>query len=125
MQKYSENGATFVTYTHEEVAALPRLAGAGRDMSDADITAAIYADPDTVDISTLPESPLRGRAALRAYFAPAVVDKLLRPRGRPYVEQPKQKISLRLSPDVVAYFRATGKGWQTRINALLRAAIAS
>ncbi|OAN72197.1 hypothetical protein A8B83_10820 [Rhodobacteraceae bacterium EhC02] len=33
----------------------------------------------------------------------------------------KQAISLRLDRDVLDYFRASGKGYQTRMNAVLRA----
>ncbi len=33
----------------------------------------------------------------------------------------KRQVTLRLSPDVLDRFRATGKGWQTRIDAALRA----
>lgn len=33
---------------------------------------------------------------------------------------PKNAISIRLDQDVVDFFRATGKGYQTRINAVLR-----
>jgi len=36
----------------------------------------------------------------------------------------KKHIGLRLDEDVIAAFRATGKGWQTRINLALRAAAA-
>ena len=35
----------------------------------------------------------------------------------------KVPVSLRLDPDVVAHFRATGRGWQTRINNTLRQAV--
>lgn len=35
--------------------------------------------------------------------------------------EPKKLISLRLDADVVAFFRSQGKGYQTRINAVLRA----
>jgi uncharacterized protein (DUF4415 family) len=42
-------------------------------------------------------------------------------RGRP-PSAAKQAIKLRLDPDVLAYFRAQGPGWQTRINATLRRA---
>ena len=31
----------------------------------------------------------------------------------------KVPVSIRLNPEVVAYFRAQGKGWQTRINEVL------
>lgn len=34
--------------------------------------------------------------------------------------QPKNAISIRLDQDVVDFFRATGKGYQTRINGVLR-----
>jgi uncharacterized protein (DUF4415 family) len=32
----------------------------------------------------------------------------------------KERITIRLSPDVVQSFRATGEGWQTRVDAALR-----
>ena len=35
---------------------------------------------------------------------------------------PKLPVTLRLDSDVVRHFRATGKGWQTRINDILRKA---
>ncbi|MGV6987494.1 BrnA antitoxin family protein [Testudinibacter sp. P80/BLE/0925] len=41
-------------------------------------------------------------------------------RGRPRLDNPKQAIKLRLDSDILAAFKATGKGWQTRINAVLR-----
>jgi uncharacterized protein (DUF4415 family) len=38
------------------------------------------------------------------------------------VQRPgKQAMTIRLDDDVLAFFRATGKGYQTRINAVLRA----
>lgn len=44
------------------------------------------------------------------------------PRGRPKSKSPKNAVSLRLDPDVVAHFRRGGRGWQSRINAALRKA---
>ena len=41
-------------------------------------------------------------------------------RGRPKAAITKERITIRLSPDVVQPFRATGDGWQTRIDAALR-----
>ncbi|MEO7853269.1 MAG: BrnA antitoxin family protein [Rubrivivax sp.] len=35
--------------------------------------------------------------------------------GRPKLANPKEMISLRLPPEVVARWRATGPGWQTRM----------
>lgn len=43
--------------------------------------------------------------------------------GRPVSANPKKQVTLRLDPDVLEAFRATGKGWQSRINAELRKAL--
>ncbi len=48
-------------------------------------------------------------------------DKVVR-RGRPPLPDPKQAVKLRLDADVLAAYRKTGAGWQTRINADLRKA---
>jgi uncharacterized protein (DUF4415 family) len=41
-------------------------------------------------------------------------------RGRPRLLAPKVSVKLRLDPDIVTAYRATGRNWQTRINADLR-----
>ena len=48
-------------------------------------------------------------------FAKAVVRRGLKPPPS------KQQITIRLDEDVLKWFRAQGQGYQTRINALLRA----
>jgi uncharacterized protein (DUF4415 family) len=48
-------------------------------------------------------------------------DKVIR-RGRPPLDNPKEAVKLRLDHDVLAAYRKTGDGWQTRINADLRKA---
>jgi uncharacterized protein (DUF4415 family) len=53
----------------------------------------------------------------------AVGGKLIRPAkrpGRPKSDTAKKLIALRLDPDVIERFRATGPGWQSRINIVLR-----
>ncbi len=40
--------------------------------------------------------------------------------GRPPKDNPKQATTIRLDADIIAAFRAGGKGWQTRINNALR-----
>jgi uncharacterized protein (DUF4415 family) len=45
---------------------------------------------------------------------------LRRGPGRPKAEVTKEKISVRLDADVLARLRASGPGWQSRINAILR-----
>ena len=56
--------------------------------------------------------------------------KLIRPAdgtltkpGRPKSDNPKQQVTLRLDSAVLEGFRATGPGWQSRINAELRKAL--
>lgn len=41
-------------------------------------------------------------------------------RGRPLKKARKEQINIRLSPDVLAVLRATGPGWQTRVDTILR-----
>jgi uncharacterized protein (DUF4415 family) len=47
-----------------------------------------------------------------------------KPLGRPPVEKPKVSLSLRLDADVVAAVRASGPGYNSRIEKLLRTALA-
>ena len=52
-------------------------------------------------------------------------DRLIRPArtvGRPKKVVPKEAVNIRLDADVLAHFRATGPGWQSRINDALRRA---
>ena len=49
-------------------------------------------------------------------------------RGRPpgsVSPATKQAVKLRLDPDLLAALRASGAGWQTRVNAILRQAVLS
>jgi uncharacterized protein (DUF4415 family) len=41
-------------------------------------------------------------------------------RGRPPLANRKQLVSLRYSPEVLAYFRGTGEGWQARMDGVLK-----
>lgn len=69
------------------------------DEEDAEIYVGIATDPDTYELTD-------------AEFAK------LKP-GRPVAEVKKDRITIRLSPEVTGYFRATGKGWQTRLDKVL------
>ena len=44
-------------------------------------------------------------------------------RGRPKAATTKEPVKLRLDADVLAALRASGDGWQTRINDTLRASL--
>ncbi|MER8830800.1 BrnA antitoxin family protein [Mesorhizobium sp. M0938] len=41
-------------------------------------------------------------------------------RGRPRTEKPKVRTSIYLSQEVIDKFKATGPGWQTRIDEVLK-----
>ncbi|MGB8363179.1 MAG: BrnA antitoxin family protein [Rhizomicrobium sp.] len=54
---------------------------------------------------------------------PEVVEAMKRGRGRPKIAQPKERVSLRLAPKIIAAYKATGEGWQSRINGILARAL--
>lgn len=48
------------------------------------------------------------------------VDAYRKKRGRPVSVARKEQVSVRYSPEVLTYFRSTGEGWQTRMDAALQ-----
>lgn len=76
---------------------------------DRAITAAAKADPDAPPLTP---AQLKAMVPARAL------------RGRPPLEAKKQLVSIRYSPEVLAYFKATGEGWQSRMDGVLKAYIA-
>jgi len=63
---------------------------------------------DDIDFSDLPEVPPER-------FAKTLVRKGLKPVER------KVQLTLRVDADVVSWFKAQGRGYQTRINSVLKA----
>lgn len=62
---------------------------------------------------------------LREQFGAEIAAQLLKPkRGRPPKAARKRAINIRLSPEVLEHFRATGPGWQTRVDAVLKSHVA-
>ncbi|NEJ70228.1 hypothetical protein GR197_06685 [Rhizobium phaseoli] len=56
---------------------------------------------------------------------PEVAEKMERAiaaRGRPKLDSPKQPLNIRLDADIIQFYKATGKGWQSRMNDALRKA---
>ena len=70
------------------------------------ITAAAKADPDAQPLTA---KQLKAMVPLRAL------------RGHPRSASAKQLVSVRYSPEVLAYFKSTGEGWQARMDSVLRA----
>ena len=91
------------------------------DQEEAEIQRGIAADPDAPEWT--------GEDFARARPAAEVVPKIVaahaqrRVRG-PQREPTKVAISLRLDRDVLDNLRASGPGWQSRANELLRKALA-
>lgn len=86
------------------------------DDEDAAIRAGIAADPDTPEWTEAEFS-----AAVPFSDAGQALHQAVRRRG-PQKTPTKRPVAIRLDQDVLEKFKATGRGWQTRINATLRSA---
>jgi uncharacterized protein (DUF4415 family) len=89
------------------------------DEEEARIQKMIASDPDHAEWSS--EDFANAKPFADAF--PALAEKMRKASGgRPKSDNPKVAVSLRLDRDVIEKFRATGPGWQTRINEALRRA---
>ena len=68
---------------------------------DRAITAAANIDPDAQPLT------------------PAQLKAMVPMRGRPRSDNKKLLVSVRYSPEVIEYFKSTGQGWQSRMDAVL------
>lgn len=75
-------------------------------LEDDALTAAALNDPDNLPLDDAQLAALR----------PA--------RGRPRLAQPKVALTMRVDADVLEALKRSGPGWQTRVNSLLRNALA-
>lgn len=71
---------------------------------DAAITAAAQVDPDALPMTEAEWAEAKPKAR----------------RGRRLAAVTKERITIRLSRDVVDSFRASGEGWQTRVDSALK-----
>ena len=76
---------------------------------DKVITAAARSDPDAQPLTS---QQLQQMVPMKAL------------RGRPRSDNRKLLVSVRYSPEVVAYFKSTGEGWQSRMDGVLRRYVA-
>ncbi len=63
------------------------------------------------------------KEVLPKIFGARTAATMLKPRGRPKSPESKVAISLRLSPDTLARWKASGPGWQTRMANVLRESV--
>jgi uncharacterized protein (DUF4415 family) len=83
-----------------------------------------YSKADWDEVCDNPEWTAEDFAKARPFdeVFPDLAEAIRKGPGRPPVAQPKQQVSVRLDPDVIAHFKAGGRGWQGRLNAALRRA---
>ncbi|MDR3086505.1 MAG: BrnA antitoxin family protein [Azoarcus sp.] len=80
------------------------------DEEDARIKAAALADPDA---RTYTQAEWEKAAPLMRFGRPRI--------GRPPYKEPKKApVTIRMDVDIIAALKATGKGWQTRVNEAMR-----
>ena len=88
------------------------------DQEEARIQAGIASDPDNPEWT---EADFK-KARPFAEMFPELAESIKRSRGRPALERPRKQISIRLDPDVIDKFKATGPKWQSKINEVLKRA---
>jgi uncharacterized protein (DUF4415 family) len=81
-----------------------------------------YSKQDWDEVSDNPELTAEELTQMRPFAEvfPELADNIRRGRGRPTMDNPKQQVTLRLDAEVLTRLRASGKGWQARVNAMLR-----
>lgn len=89
------------------------------DEEEAEIQAMIASDPENPEVT---DEELKEFRPFREVF-PDLAEAIDRKFGRPKSETPKKAISLRLDQEVIDRFKATGDGWQSRMNEALRKAV--
>jgi uncharacterized protein (DUF4415 family) len=90
------------------------------------IAAAVEASEGGMHLDGLRES--LGQAARGEFARVTTPEQIMARRGRPVGSvkaQPKSSTTIRFDQDVLEALKATGRGWQTRVNDAMRAHIAS
>ncbi len=90
-----------------------------KHLTEDQIQQMIASDPDAPEAT----DEQIGQAKRFDKAFPALAEAMRRNAvGRPKAENPKVAVSLRLDQEIVARFKASGPGWQTRMNNALREA---
>ena len=91
-----------------------------KKITEDQIQRMIASDPDAPEAT---EEQLAQAKPFGEVF-PALADAMRKNvGGRPKSQNPKVAVSLRLDQEIVARFKKTGPGWQTRMNDALREAV--
>jgi uncharacterized protein (DUF4415 family) len=93
-------------------------------LTDEEATSNALSDPDNRPLTDEELAAMKpAREVLPELLGEELAKELLKHRGRPKKQTRKQQITLRISPEVVEYFRSTGRGWQSRIDQTLQEAV--
>lgn len=88
-----------------------------KPLNEDKVQAMIASDPDAPEAT---DAQLAQAMPFSEAF-PALAEKMRKNvGGRPKSDNPKVAVSLRLDQEIVARFKASGPGWQTRMNDALR-----
>lgn len=88
------------------------------DEEEAEIQRMIASDPDNPELT---EEELAQMRPFKEVF-PDLYESIQRSRGRPPVEKPREAVTLRVDPDTLERFKASGKDWRARMARVLDAA---
>ncbi len=91
---------------------------------DAEIRRGIEADDEARELTDEEIARMRPAAEILPEVVAAYQAGKLKMRGRPPKAKRKIQVSIRYSPEVIQHFRATGPGWQTRMDEVLKAWVA-
>ncbi len=89
--------------------------------SPEQVAAALSSAPE----ATVPDNIDWNRAMITEGGGVEATLTSLRRRRGPNKRPAKEQVAIRFSPEVLAYFRAQGRGWQTRIDEALKEFIKS
>lgn len=89
-------------------------------LTEAKIQKMIASDPDNPELT---DAQIARARPFKDVF-PDLHASIKRSRGRPKIENPREAVTLRLSPDTIEKFKATGDDWRARMaKALERAKV--
>jgi len=88
------------------------------DEEEAEIQRQIASDPDAPEAT---DEELAQAKPFKEVF-PDLYESIQRSRGRPRVDKPREAVTLRVDPDTLARFKATGKDWRAKMAEALDAA---
>ncbi len=111
-----------VRYSMDELAAMKSESNWDKvdAMTDEEINTGIAADPDTYELTEEDFKKMRPISEVH----PGIVEAYKCTKGNQKAPV-KDRINIRLNGEIVDFFKARGKGWQTEINDILQKYVAS